>query len=108
MGQRRQCLNGASGWFARNGEFPVQVRAGAGDLEDAFDLVTAFMSLMDMPDLRRKEPLGREARRSAGPIADHVRAGGQSEDRDSARSHRAALDPRPRRRGDRVTKGYTR
>ena len=34
--------------------------------------------------------------------ADHIRAGRQSQDRQGARPHRAAIDPRPRRRGHRV------
>ena len=52
--------------------------------------------------LRRKDPQGRQAGRSAGPAADQIRAGHQSQDRQGARPHRAALDPRPRRRGHRM------
>ena len=52
--------------------------------------------------LRRKDPQGRQAGRSAGPAADDIRAGRQSQDRQGARPHRAAIDPRPRRRGHRV------
>jgi hypothetical protein len=33
----------------------------------------------------------------------HLRAGRQSQDRQGTRPHRAANDPRPRRRGDRIT-----
>ncbi len=53
--------------------------------------------------LRRQDPQGREARRSAGAAADHLRAGRQSQDRQGARPHRAAVDPRPRRRGHRMS-----
>jgi len=53
--------------------------------------------------LRRKNPQGREAGRSAGPAADDIRAGGQSEDRQGTWPHRPAIDPRPRRRGHRVS-----
>ena len=53
--------------------------------------------------LRRKDPQGRQARRSAGPAADQIRAGHQPQDRQGARPHRAAIAPRPRRRGDRMT-----
>ncbi len=48
-------------------------------------------------------PQRRQAGRSARAAADHVRAGRQSEDRQGARPHRAALDPLPRRRGDRMS-----
>src|SRR5712671_5869716 len=52
--------------------------------------------------LRWKDPQGRQAGRSAGPAADDVRAGRQSQHREGARPHRAAVDPRPRRRGHRM------
>ena len=39
-----------------------------------------------------------------GPAADHLPAGRQSQDRQGSRSDRPALDPRPRRRGDRVNR----
>src|SRR6476660_4371294 len=54
--------------------------------------------------LRRKDPQGRQTRRSAGRAADKVRAGHQSQHRQDARTHRAALDPRPRRRGHRMNR----
>jgi putative tryptophan/tyrosine transport system substrate-binding protein len=54
--------------------------------------------------LRRKDPQGRPARRSAGATAHDIRAGGQSQDREGARAYRAAIDPRPRRRGHRMTR----
>src|SRR6266851_6538082 len=54
--------------------------------------------------LRWKDPQGRQAGRSAGPAADDIRAGGQSQDRQRARPHRPAIDPRPRRRGDRMNR----
>jgi len=38
-----------------------------------------------------------------GPAADHLPAGRQSQDRQGSRSDRPALDPRPRRRGYRIT-----
>ena len=47
---------------------------------------------------------GCQARRSAGPAADQVRAGHQPEDRQGARPHRAAIAARPRRRGDRMNR----
>jgi ABC transporter substrate binding protein len=49
--------------------------------------------------LRRKDPQGREAVRSPSTAADDVRAGRQSQDREGVRPHRAAIDPRPCRRG---------
>jgi len=52
--------------------------------------------------LRRKNPQRRQAGRSAGPAADNIRAGRQPQDRQSARPHRTAVDPRPRRRGHRM------
>src|SRR5437660_1500895 len=55
--------------------------------------------------LRRKNPQGRQTRRSAGPTADDIRAGRQSQDRQDARPHRAASDPRARRRGARMKPG---
>src|SRR5215203_148674 len=45
---------------------------------------------------------GREARRLAGPAIDHIRAGRQSAHRQGARPHHSAVDPEPRRRGDRM------
>jgi putative tryptophan/tyrosine transport system substrate-binding protein len=45
---------------------------------------------------------GAKPARSAGPAAYNLRAGGQSQDRQRAWPDRAVLDPRPRRRGDRV------
>jgi hypothetical protein len=47
--------------------------------------------------LRGKNPERCEAGRSAGPAADYIRAGRQPEDRQGARSDRAAVDPRTRR-----------
>ena len=44
--------------------------------------------------LRGKDPQGRQARRSAGPAADEIRAGHQPQDRQGARPHRAAIDAR--------------
>src|SRR5580704_3920426 len=52
--------------------------------------------------LRWKDPQGRQAGRSAGPAADDIRASRQPQDRQGARPRRAAIDPRPRRRGDRM------
>ena len=52
--------------------------------------------------LCRQDPQGRQARRSAGPATDQIRAGHQSQDRQGARPDDPAVDPRPRRRGDRV------
>ena len=52
--------------------------------------------------LRRKDPQRGQAGRYAGRATDSVRASRQSEDRERARAHRAAIDPRPRRRGHRV------
>src|SRR4029077_9005101 len=47
-------------------------------------------------------PQGREACRRAGCAVKQVRAGDQPSDRADARSHRAAIAARPRRRGDRM------
>jgi putative ABC transport system substrate-binding protein len=52
--------------------------------------------------LRRKDPEGRQADRTAGPATDDLRTGRQSQDRQGSRSHRPALDPRPCRRGHRM------
>jgi hypothetical protein len=49
-----------------------------------------------------KPTQGRQARRPAGPAIDHIRAGRQSAHRQGARPHHSAVDPEPRRRGDRV------
>ena len=49
--------------------------------------------------LRRKDPQGHQARRSAGRATDHLRAGRQPEDRQGARPDRPAIDPCPCRRG---------
>ena len=53
--------------------------------------------------LCRKNPQRRDARRSACPAADDIRVGHQSPDRQGARPHCAAIDPRPRRRGRRMS-----
>jgi hypothetical protein len=52
--------------------------------------------------LRRKDPQRHQTGRPAGPATDDVRAGRQSQDRQGTRAHGPAIDPRPRRRGDRV------
>jgi putative ABC transport system substrate-binding protein len=49
-------------------------------------------------------PQGRQAGRSAGRAADEVRVGHQSEDRRGPRPDGPALDPRPRRRGHRMSR----
>src|SRR5215472_12870366 len=46
----------------------------------------------------------RQTGRSAGPAANTIRAGRQSEDREGTRADDPALDPRPRRRGHRMTR----
>jgi putative ABC transport system substrate-binding protein len=53
--------------------------------------------------LCRSHPQGREAGRPSGASTDQVRVGDQSEDRQGARSHRAADATRAHRCGDRVT-----
>jgi ABC-type uncharacterized transport system substrate-binding protein len=53
--------------------------------------------------LRWKDPEGRETGRPAGTAAYHIRVGHQPQDRQGARPHRAAIPPRPRRRGHRIT-----
>src|SRR5262249_56171037 len=53
--------------------------------------------------VRRSHPEGREARRPAGDAAGKVRARHQSQDRQNARPRSAAVAPRPRRRGDRMS-----
>ncbi len=50
--------------------------------------------------LRRQDPEGRQAGGPAGPAADQIRAGDQSQHRQGARPHRPAVNPCPRRRGD--------
>jgi putative ABC transport system substrate-binding protein len=52
--------------------------------------------------LRWENSQRRQARRSAGPAADDVRIGRQSQDRQDARTDDPAIDPRPGRRGHRV------
>src|SRR5262249_26870846 len=52
--------------------------------------------------LRRPHPQGRKAGRSPSAGANQVRAGDQSQDRQSARPRCAGFAARPRRRGDRV------
>src|SRR5262249_57427666 len=52
--------------------------------------------------LRRPHPQGREARRPADPASGQIHARDQSQDRQSARTARAAPADRPRRRGDRM------
>ena len=52
--------------------------------------------------LCRPDSRGRQAGRSADPATDEIRAGHQSEDGQGARPHRAARDPRPRRRANRI------
>jgi putative ABC transport system substrate-binding protein len=47
-------------------------------------------------------PKGQEAGRSAGPAADQIRAGDQSQDRKRARPNDPARASRPRRRGNRI------
>jgi hypothetical protein len=54
----------------------------------------------DRRRLRRPHSEGRKAIRPASPAADDLRAGDQPEDRKGARPYRAAINPRPRRRGD--------
>jgi putative ABC transport system substrate-binding protein len=50
-------------------------------------------------DLCRPDSRGRKAGRPTGPTGHHIRTGGQSQDRQGAWPDRAAIDPRPRRRG---------
>src|SRR5262249_22668927 len=50
----------------------------------------------------RSYPQGREARQSASPAADRVRAGHQSQDRQNTRSRCAGKSARTRRRGHRI------
>src|SRR5262249_22480768 len=52
--------------------------------------------------LCRARPQGSKTRRSAGPAGDHVRDGGQSQSRQSARRDDPNGNPAPRRRGDRM------
>src|SRR5262249_14711597 len=54
--------------------------------------------------LRRSHSQGRGSSNSPGRTADHLRAGGQSQDRESARSHHSPDARRPRRRGDRMNR----
>jgi len=53
-------------------------------------------------NVRRKDPQRRQASRSAGRAAGDIRAGRQYEDRRGGRPDDPAIDPRARRRGDRV------
>ncbi|HKS87950.1 MAG TPA: ABC transporter substrate-binding protein [Stellaceae bacterium] len=57
--------------------------------------------------VRRQNTQWRQARRPSGRAADEVRAGDQPEDRQGARPHRAAIPPRPRRRGHRMRRHCT-
>jgi hypothetical protein len=52
--------------------------------------------------LRRPDSQGHGARRPAGPAADQIRAGGQSQDREDARPDRSSDLASCRRRGDRM------
>src|SRR5439155_1598398 len=52
----------------------------------------------------RKDTQGRQASRFAGRAANPVRARRQSQHRKGARPYRAAIDPRPRRRGHRLNR----
>jgi putative tryptophan/tyrosine transport system substrate-binding protein len=52
--------------------------------------------------VRGPHPQGRETGRSAGGVADQIRAGDQPQDRQGARPRSATDAARPRRRGDRV------
>src|SRR5689334_23121388 len=52
----------------------------------------------------RQDAEGRAARRDAGPAADPVRAGDQSESGARYRDRDPAIDPRPRRRGHRMNR----
>src|SRR6516225_11250627 len=54
--------------------------------------------------LRRSHSQRREAGRSAGPSADQVRARGQPQDRQGARTRHSHICSRPRRRGDRMNR----
>src|SRR5262245_10005526 len=54
--------------------------------------------------LCRSHTQGREAGRPAGAGAEQVRVGGQSQDRKGTRPRSAAVAPRPRRRGHRMTR----
>ena len=55
--------------------------------------------------IHRPNSLRREAGRPADPAARQDRTRRQSKDRQGARPYRAAIDPRPRRRGHRLTRG---
>ena len=64
----------------------------------------------NLPDAYRRKPASTsdassraKAGRPAGRAADQIRAGHQSQDRQGARSRRAAVAARPRRRGDRMS-----
>ena len=52
--------------------------------------------------LRRPHPQRREGGRPAGAVTDQVRIGDQSQDRECARSHHAAVAARTSRSGDRI------
>ncbi len=55
-------------------------------------------------DIHWKDFEWRQARRPAGAATDQIRAGDQSENREGAWPHCAALNPRPRRRGHRMNR----
>ena len=66
----------------------------AGRLSDAYREAAVYVD---------KILKGGEPRRPASPTADPVRIGHQLANRDRARADRTAVDPRPRRRGDRMS-----
>src|SRR5439155_24328782 len=49
-----------------------------------------------------KNPERRQARRYPSRATNYIRAGRQSQNSECARPYRAAMDPRPRRRGHRI------
>jgi len=57
-------------------------------------------------DLCWPHPRRRQAGRPAGPATDQIRSGDQSKDREGARFDGATVDPRPRRRGNRIAAAF--
>src|SRR5215468_2191726 len=75
----------------------IDLRFAGGDPNRMRALAQELVGLQpDHPDARR------EAGRSAGAVSGQIRDGPEPQDRQGARSCRAALDPAARRRADRI------